>query len=146
MQTLTHDGLTISMGHEVRRLFHGLDTARAAAFGNAVLPSAVVVVGVVRGIRRLAVGVKRIVSGRLGVPAAVLSSGLSEPLIVASVAGGSRHGVLGSAIAGIRRSERRVPRVVGPRGLARAVALLLGLHRLVALILCDLSLDVAEVR
>lgn len=145
-QTLTHDGLAISMGHEIRRLLHGLDTSRATALTNTVLPTTVVVVRVVRCIRRLTVGVKRIVSRRLGVSAAVLSCGLSEPLVVASVARGGRHGVLGSAIARIRGSKRRVPRVVGPGGLARAVGVLLGLHGLVALVLCDLSLNVARVR
>lgn len=110
-----------------------------------MLPYTVVLVRVVRCIRRLAVGIKRIVGRRLGVAAAVLSGGLGEPLIVASVARSCRRGVLGSTIARVRRGERRVPRVVGPR-VARAVGLLLGLHSLVAFVLCDLSLDVARMR
>lgn len=111
-----------------------------------MLPYTVMLVRVVGCIGCLAVGIKRIVSRRLGVAAAVLSGGLSEPFIVASVARSCRRGVLGSTIARIRRSKRRIPRVVGPRRLARAVGMLLGLHSLVTFILCDLSLDVARVR
>lgn len=111
-----------------------------------MLPYTMMLVRVVGCIGRWAVGIKRIVSWRLGVAAAVLSGGLSEPFIVASVARSCRCGVLGSTVSRIRRSKRRIPRVVGPRRLTRAVGMLLCLHSLVTFILCDLSLDVARVR
>lgn len=108
--TLTHDRLTVAVRHEIRNLlFHGINTACAAALGKAMLPHVlrVVVVTTVGVVTR--VGVERAVSGRLGVSVGVLGSSLREPLVVAVVARGSRHSVVWGAIARVGRSERGSP-------------------------------------
>lgn len=142
----THDWLAVTVRHEVRDLLlHRVHTSGATALSQPMLPH-VLRVRVVTVVIVVSGWVEAAVSRGLRVSAAVLGSSLREPLVVAGIARRGRHGVVGSAIARVGGSEGCTPGVVSPVGITGAVGVLLGLHGLVTLVLCDLLLQVTRVR